>query len=337
MGARSAPSASRRPQPTGRVWRPLMQRTNVPVMAAIRPASRPGGQAGACSGQHTCRAESGPAARLSYRHAQLPGHKRGRYQLRVRAADACADVGLAVAATSGPARRRLRQVLPAAASVDGPVDATAAVSPQAFAEALSIAAAEQGVAALIAMVVQSASASLLPVLSAEEADGLLRCYGLPMVEFRRAASRRPDPCHPRRAGAAAARARRRSPARHPAARLPARRRPAPGRRTRSQPCDRPPGRRHRRGRPHPGDQEHLADPFLRRLPSDLRQPAGPGQDPDHVTSRGAREPLVRSGSLNVPGPNGRASRSRSDRSPVSMASREEPACRERSRTRVGPR
>ncbi|HTQ91352.1 MAG TPA: acetate--CoA ligase family protein [Streptosporangiaceae bacterium] len=83
--------------------------------------------------------------------------------------------------------------------------------------------------------------------------------------------------------------------------------------------------------------EHLADPFLRRLPSDLRQPAGPGQDPDHVTSRGAREPLVRSGSLNVPGPNGRASRSRSDRSPVSMASREEPACRERSRTRVGPR
>jgi len=193
------------------------------------------------------------------------------------AADACADAGLTVAATSEPARRRLRQVLPAAASAGGPVDATAAVSPQAFAEALRIIVAEQDVAALIAMVVQSASPGLLPVLSAtrlpvpvtavvldqpetvrllpgdgaappvpayanpesaaralaraarygawrsrppgtvpefadvragqartiiasfltrmpgggwlsaEEADGLLRCYGLPMVEFRRAA------------------------------------------------------------------------------------------------------------------------------------------------------
>ena len=71
-----------------------------------------------------------------------------------------------MALTSGPARGRLRQVLPAAASVDGPVDTTAAVSPQAFTEALRITAAEEGVAALIAMVVQSASAGLLPALSA---------------------------------------------------------------------------------------------------------------------------------------------------------------------------
>jgi acyl-CoA synthetase (NDP forming)/GNAT superfamily N-acetyltransferase len=82
------------------------------------------------------------------------------------AADACADAGLAVALTSGPARDRLRQVLPAAASVDGPVDTTAAVSPRAFAEALRITATEEGVAALIAVLVQSASAGLLPVLSA---------------------------------------------------------------------------------------------------------------------------------------------------------------------------
>jgi acyl-CoA synthetase (NDP forming) len=193
------------------------------------------------------------------------------------AADACADAGLAVAATSGPARGRLREILPAAASVDGPVDTTAAVSPRVFAEVLRITAAEEGVAALIAVLVQSASAGLLPALSAarlpvpvtavvldqpeavrllpgdgtapavpayaypesaaralaraarygtwrsrppstvpefadvqarqartiidsflarmpgggwlsaEEADGVLRCYGLPMVEFRRAA------------------------------------------------------------------------------------------------------------------------------------------------------
>jgi acyl-CoA synthetase (NDP forming)/GNAT superfamily N-acetyltransferase len=82
------------------------------------------------------------------------------------AADACADAGLAVALTSEPARGRLRQVLPAAASVDGPVDTTAAVSPRAFAEALRITASEEGVAALIAVLVQSASADLLPVLSA---------------------------------------------------------------------------------------------------------------------------------------------------------------------------
>jgi acyl-CoA synthetase (NDP forming) len=82
------------------------------------------------------------------------------------AADACADAGLAVALTSGPARDRLRQVLPAAASVDGPVDTTAAVSPRTFAETLRIIAAEEGVAALIAVLVQSASAGLLPVLSA---------------------------------------------------------------------------------------------------------------------------------------------------------------------------
>jgi acyl-CoA synthetase (NDP forming)/GNAT superfamily N-acetyltransferase len=82
------------------------------------------------------------------------------------AADACADAGLTVALTSGPARDRLRQVLPAAASVDGPVDTTDAVSPQAFAEALRITATEEGVAALIAVLVQSASPGLLPVLSA---------------------------------------------------------------------------------------------------------------------------------------------------------------------------
>jgi acyl-CoA synthetase (NDP forming)/GNAT superfamily N-acetyltransferase len=84
----------------------------------------------------------------------------------VLAADACADAGLAVALTSGPARGRLRQVLPAAAAVDGPVDTTAAVSPRAFAEALRITATEEGVTALIVVLVQSASPGLIPVLSA---------------------------------------------------------------------------------------------------------------------------------------------------------------------------
>ncbi len=81
------------------------------------------------------------------------------------AADACADAGLAVAATPASARGRLRQMLPAAASVDGPVDTTAAVSPEIFGQVLSVAAG-QGADALIAVVVQAAATSLLPVLAA---------------------------------------------------------------------------------------------------------------------------------------------------------------------------
>ena len=76
-----------------------------------------------------------------------------------------ARAGLAVAATPASARGRLRQMLPAAASVDGPVDTTAAVSPEIFGQVLSVAAG-QGADALIAVVVQAAATSLLPVLAA---------------------------------------------------------------------------------------------------------------------------------------------------------------------------
>jgi acyl-CoA synthetase (NDP forming)/GNAT superfamily N-acetyltransferase len=82
------------------------------------------------------------------------------------AADACAEAGLVVAATSAQARGRLREILPAQASVDGPVDTTGAVSPEAFGAALRIAAAEDGIAAVLAVIVRSASDDLLPVLAA---------------------------------------------------------------------------------------------------------------------------------------------------------------------------
>ena len=81
-------------------------------------------------------------------------------------ADACAEAGLAVAAMGAQARSRLRQVLPAEASLDGPVDTTAAVTAEAFSETLHIAAAEDGVDAVIALVVQHLSADLVPVLTA---------------------------------------------------------------------------------------------------------------------------------------------------------------------------
>ena len=44
------------------------------------------------------------------------------------AADACAEAGLVVATTGPQARSRLREVLPAAASLAGPVDTTAELS-----------------------------------------------------------------------------------------------------------------------------------------------------------------------------------------------------------------
>jgi acyl-CoA synthetase (NDP forming)/GNAT superfamily N-acetyltransferase len=190
----------------------------------------------------------------------------------VLAADACAEAGLTVAATSREVQGRLREVLPAGSALGGPVAATAAVGVEAFAEAVRIAAEE--VDALIAVVVRGGLPDVLPAiaaarlpvpvvavvldqpeavrmlpgepalpayadpetaaralaraarygswrarppstvpefgdlreqdarsivasffarmpgggwLSAEEADGLLRCYGIPMVEFIRAA------------------------------------------------------------------------------------------------------------------------------------------------------
>ena len=83
----------------------------------------------------------------------------------VLAADACAEAGLTVATTGPETRNRLREVLPAEASLAGPVDTTVAVSPEAFREALRVAAAQEGIHALIVVVVRSASPGLLPVLA----------------------------------------------------------------------------------------------------------------------------------------------------------------------------
>jgi acyl-CoA synthetase (NDP forming)/GNAT superfamily N-acetyltransferase len=123
----------------------------------------------------------------------------------VLAADARADAGLVVPATSAQARSRRREVLPAEASLDGPVDSTAAVSALDFEKALHIAAGD-GADALIAVVVRSASADLLPALTAArlpvpvaaivldqpEAVRLLRgdaCPAVPVYAYPEAAAR----------------------------------------------------------------------------------------------------------------------------------------------------
>jgi acyl-CoA synthetase (NDP forming)/GNAT superfamily N-acetyltransferase len=82
----------------------------------------------------------------------------------VLAADACAEAGLTVAATSPGALSRLREVLPAGSVLGGPVNATAAVGPEAFGAAMQIAA--EGADALIAVVVRGGHPDLIPAITA---------------------------------------------------------------------------------------------------------------------------------------------------------------------------
>ena len=82
----------------------------------------------------------------------------------VLTADACAEAGLTVAATSPAARDRLREVLPAGSALGGPVNATAAVGAEAVGAAMKIAA--EGADALIAVVVRGGRPDLIPAITA---------------------------------------------------------------------------------------------------------------------------------------------------------------------------
>ena len=73
------------------------------------------------------------------------------------AAGACADLGLAVYRPHGPARRRLRGLVPDGSTLNGPVDTTAAVSGEAFRQCLELLAAEADVQAMIALVLPTAA------------------------------------------------------------------------------------------------------------------------------------------------------------------------------------
>ena len=78
----------------------------------------------------------------------------------VLAADACGDAGLTVAALDAATQRRLTRLLPAGATVAGPVDTTATVSVGAFRACLEAAAADDGVDAVLAIGVPTAVADL---------------------------------------------------------------------------------------------------------------------------------------------------------------------------------
>ena len=82
----------------------------------------------------------------------------------VLTADACAEAGLTVAATSPATRSRLREVLPSGSALGGPVNATAAVGAEAFGAAIQIAA--ESADAVIAAVVRGGRPDLIPAIIA---------------------------------------------------------------------------------------------------------------------------------------------------------------------------
>ena len=88
----------------------------------------------------------------------------------VLAADACGDAGLAVATLAPATQRRLARLLPAGATVAGPVDASAMVSVRAFRESLEIVAADNGVDAVLAIAVPTAVADLSGAILTAQLD-----------------------------------------------------------------------------------------------------------------------------------------------------------------------
>ncbi|HTR95695.1 MAG TPA: GNAT family N-acetyltransferase [Trebonia sp.] len=85
----------------------------------------------------------------------------------VLAADACTDLGLAVHHPREETRRRLREIVPAAGSVSGPVDTAATVSAGAFRAVLETLGADEDVHAVIALILRTgATGDLLEAIAA---------------------------------------------------------------------------------------------------------------------------------------------------------------------------
>jgi len=90
----------------------------------------------------------------------------------VLAADACTDLGLAVHHTREETRRRLREIVPAAGSVSGPVDTAATVSRAAFRAVLETLGADQDVHAVIALILRTGATGDLLQAVAEASLGV---------------------------------------------------------------------------------------------------------------------------------------------------------------------
>jgi len=84
----------------------------------------------------------------------------------VLAADACGDAGLRVAALAEDTQRALRDLLPPAATVAGPVDTTAVAGPGVFRRCLELVGADPGVDAVLALTATTAAGDLVPDVAA---------------------------------------------------------------------------------------------------------------------------------------------------------------------------
>ena len=84
----------------------------------------------------------------------------------VLAADACGDAGLQVASLAGGTQRALRELLPAGATVAGPVDTTVVVAPGRFRQCLELVGADPGVDAVLALTITTATSDLVPEMRA---------------------------------------------------------------------------------------------------------------------------------------------------------------------------
>jgi acyl-CoA synthetase (NDP forming)/GNAT superfamily N-acetyltransferase len=84
----------------------------------------------------------------------------------VLAADACGDAGLEVAPLTEDTQRALRELLPSAAAVAGPVDTTAMAEPGVFRRCLELVGADPGVDAVLALTATTAAGDLVPEVAA---------------------------------------------------------------------------------------------------------------------------------------------------------------------------
>ena len=84
----------------------------------------------------------------------------------VLAADACGDAGLEVASLSEDTQQALSDILPAGASVAGPVDTTAVVPPGVFRQCLELVGGDPGVDAVLTLTATTATIDLIPELRA---------------------------------------------------------------------------------------------------------------------------------------------------------------------------
>lgn len=100
----------------------------------------------------------------------------------VLAADACGDAGLQVVSLAHDTQRALRDLLPADATVAGPVVTTNAITPGMFRRCLELAGADPGVDAVLALTAATATVDLVPEVCAASLDVPLAAAVLDQAE-----------------------------------------------------------------------------------------------------------------------------------------------------------